>query len=81
MRVTIDRVGRVVIPKSLRDATGIGPDAELEMVQDGNAIRVEVVRHHWRAVEVVDGLPRLKRLGAVQLTDTDVRELRDRDQR
>jgi bifunctional DNA-binding transcriptional regulator/antitoxin component of YhaV-PrlF toxin-antitoxin module len=80
MRATVDRVGRVVIPKALRDATGIGPDAEVEMVQDGNAIRVEVIHRHRRSVEVVDGLPRLKRTG-IQLTDADVRDLRDRDQR
>jgi AbrB family looped-hinge helix DNA binding protein len=37
MRTTIDRAGRVVIPKSLRDRAGLKPGMEIEVkFQDGN---------------------------------------------
>lgn len=40
MRTTIDGAGRVVIPKAVRDAAGLGPGTELEVeFRDG---RVEL---------------------------------------
>lgn len=33
MTVTIDKVGRLVVPKEIRDQMGIGPDTELEIIQ------------------------------------------------
>ncbi len=82
MKVMVDRVGRVVIPKPLRDAVGIAPESELEMVVDGNGIRCEVVNRRRRAIDAPDGFPRLRLVADTpRLTDSDVRELRDRDQR
>ncbi|MDH4144756.1 MAG: AbrB/MazE/SpoVT family DNA-binding domain-containing protein, partial [Acidimicrobiia bacterium] len=37
--VTIDRAGRVVIPKELRDRLGIEADTELEVTAEGDGIR------------------------------------------
>jgi AbrB family looped-hinge helix DNA binding protein len=36
MRVTIDRAGRLVVPKPLREALGVTPDTplEIELVED-----------------------------------------------
>lgn len=42
MRVTIDKAGRLVIPKPLRDRLGLVP-GEVEVVADGAALRVEPV--------------------------------------
>jgi AbrB family looped-hinge helix DNA binding protein len=82
MKVTVDRVGRIVIPKPLRDAVGIAPDSELEMVVDGTGIRCEVVDRRRRTIDAPDGFPRLRATAdAPRLTDSDIRELRDRDQR
>jgi AbrB family looped-hinge helix DNA binding protein len=40
MKTTIDRAGRLVVPKRVRDAAGITPGAELEIrVADG---RIEI---------------------------------------
>jgi AbrB family looped-hinge helix DNA binding protein len=40
MKTTIDRAGRLVVPKTIRDAAGIVPGAELEIrVVDG---RIEI---------------------------------------
>ena len=77
MQVTIDRVGRIVIPKRLRDALGIGPDTDLEVTVDGAGLRLEPVRQPERPVEVEDGLPLLGRVKDLRLTDADVRQLRD----
>lgn len=81
MLVTIDRVGRVVIPKALRVALGITPDTKLEIIPDGTGLRIEPVRRDRRAVGVSDGLPILGKIEGVVLTDDDVRHLRDDLQR
>ncbi len=81
MRVTVDRVGRIVIPKVLRVALGLGPDTELEVVPDGAGLRLEPVRPIERRIVERDGLPLLERAGNESLTDDDVRRLRDDMQR
>jgi len=40
MRTTIDRAGRLVIPKSLRDEVGLAP-GPVDVVRDGAGIRIE----------------------------------------
>jgi len=42
MRTTIDKAGRLVIPKKLRDELGLLP-GEVEVTADGAALRVEVI--------------------------------------
>ncbi len=44
VRVIVDKVGRIVIPKRLREQAGITADTELDIVFDGLAIRLEPVR-------------------------------------
>lgn len=43
MRTTIDRAGRVVIPRSLRDRIGLGGGGEVEVELDGAGVRIEPV--------------------------------------
>lgn len=81
MIVSIDRVGRVVIPKALRVALGITPDTPLELIPDGSGLRIEPVHRERRAVHVSDGLPILAAVGGATLTDDDIRRLRDDSQR
>lgn len=81
MRVTVDRVGRIVIPKALRVALGIGPDSELELMTDGGGLHIEPLRRTDRPVEQSDGLPVLGEVRGAVLTDDDVRRLRDEVQR
>jgi AbrB family looped-hinge helix DNA binding protein len=77
MRATIDKAGRLVIPKPLRDRLGLQP-GEVEVTADGAALRVEsvaggaVVQERGRAV-----IP-----GSGDLVDVDqVTALRHADQR
>lgn len=81
MRVSVDRVGRVVIPKPLRVALGIGPDTELELVTDGVGLRLDPIHASERLVTERDGLPLLGFVPGVVVTDEDVRRLRDELQR
>lgn len=81
MRVTVDRVGRIVIPKVFRVALGLGPDTELEVVPEGGGLRLEPVRPRERVIVERDGLPLLERAGSELLTDDEVRRLRDDLQR
>jgi AbrB family looped-hinge helix DNA binding protein len=81
MYVTIDRVGRVVIPKALRVALGITPDTQLELIPDGAGLRIEPVRQQQRSIDTSDGLPILGDVKGAALTDDDVRRIRDDIQR
>lgn len=77
MRATIDKAGRLVIPKRLRDHLGLGPGA-VEVVADGAALRVEPVAGAGldeRGGRLV--IPR----GGVVIGDDDVEALRRADQR
>jgi len=81
VRVTVDGAGRMVIPKPLRIALGIGPDSEVELVADGGGLRIDPVGAALRPVEEADGLPVLGLLPNLVITDDDVRRLRDEGQR
>jgi AbrB family looped-hinge helix DNA binding protein len=81
MFVTIDAVGRMVIPKALRVALGITPDTQLELIPDGAGLRIEPLRRRQRPIDRSDGLPLLGNIEGAVLTDDDVRRLRDDIQR
>lgn len=42
MSITIDRAGRLVIPKSIRDEMNLVPGSELEIDTNGDEIRLRV---------------------------------------
>lgn len=77
MRTTIDTAGRLVIPKSLREQSGI-VSGEVEISLDGAAIRIESVAADDLIEE--DGLLLLPN-GGPELDADEVRELRLADQR
>ncbi len=77
MRTTIDKAGRVVIPRVLRDRVGIAP-GEVEITVDGAAVRIEPVAGEG-LVEVGGRL--VIPAAGVAVDDALVRELRDGEQR
>jgi AbrB family looped-hinge helix DNA binding protein len=78
--VTIDRAGRVVIPKELRDRLSLAPDGELEAVLDGDSIRLTPVRPASRRIVELDGWPVIEAVAGHTITDADVQRWRDADQ-
>ena len=43
MRTTVDKAGRLVIPRELRDRIGLGSGGDVELTLEGAAIRIEPV--------------------------------------
>ncbi len=76
MRTTIDKAGRLVIPRTLRDRIGLGGGGEVELELDGAAIRIEPVGGTLLREE--DGLLVIPATGT-SLTGAAVRELIDAD--
>lgn len=77
MKTTIDKAGRLVIPKVLRDRLGLVPGV-VDVFADGAALRIELVSTNRL---VGRGGHLLLPSGGAPLTDDDVRELRLVDQR
>jgi len=81
MMVGIDRAGRIVIPKEVRERLGIEPDDQLEVTVDDAGVRLTPVRARRRVIKGDDGLPVLDRVAGTTITDADVQRWRDADQR
>lgn len=77
MKTTIDKAGRMVIPKPLRDQVGLTP-GDVEIVADGAGLRVEPIATD--DLEERDGFLVLRPSGAM-IDDDTVQSLRDADQR
>ena len=77
MRATIDKAGRLVIPKPLRDHVGLVP-GEVEVIADGAGLRVEPLAGDELAEE--NGRLVIPAAGS-QINDDTVRALRDASQR
>lgn len=77
MRATIDKAGRLVLPKPLRDRVGLRPGA-VNVVVDGAALRIEPISGD--DLEERDGRLIVPPSGAT-IDDELVRALRAADQR
>ncbi len=77
MRATIDKAGRLVIPKALRDHLGLQA-GEVEVTADGAGLRIEALAEE--SLEERDGRLVIPGCGA-KISDAVVRTLRDADQR
>jgi len=76
MRTTIDKAGRLVIPRTLRDRIGLTGGGEVEIELDGAALRIEPVTA--RGLREDGGLLVIPASGT-PLTAAAVRELLDAD--
>ncbi len=77
MQTTIDKAGRLVIPKPLREQVGLRPGA-VEVVADGTGLRVEPLAGD--SLEQRDGRLVIPENGT-PVDDDLVRSLRDAGQR
>jgi AbrB family looped-hinge helix DNA binding protein len=77
MRTTIDKAGRLVIPKPLRDQVGLRPGG-VEITLDGASLRVEPVADEGL---VEEGGWLVIPASGVPISDDDVRDLRSADRR
>ena len=77
MKATIDKAGRLVIPKSLRDSLGLRPGV-VDVRAEGTGIRVEVPAEE--ALEERGGRLVVPATGTA-IDDETVRSLRDADQK
>jgi AbrB family looped-hinge helix DNA binding protein len=77
MKATIDKAGRLVIPKALRDSLGLVP-GEVEVTPEGAGLHVEPLTDDQ--LEDEDGLLVIP-AADVTVGDDLVRTLRDADQR
>jgi AbrB family looped-hinge helix DNA binding protein len=51
MKTTIDRAGRVVIPKAIRDRAGLVPGTEIDIRVDNGVVEISPPRPKGRLVE------------------------------
>ncbi len=77
MRATIDKAGRLVIPKALRDSLGLVP-GEVEAIPDGAGLHIEPLAGDQ--LEDEDGLLVIP-AADVSVSDDLVQTLRDADLR
>jgi AbrB family looped-hinge helix DNA binding protein len=77
MKATIDKAGRLVIPKALRDHLGLRA-GEVEVVAQGTGLRVEPLAAE--SLEERDGMLVIP-VSGVAIDDDLVRSLRDDGQR
>ncbi len=83
VRTTIDKAGRIVVPKKLRDRLGLAPGTEVEISDRGDGLHLEPIRPRSEA-RIVDkgGFLVIEGDGSFPSTVEDVRdlveELRDR---
>jgi AbrB family looped-hinge helix DNA binding protein len=81
MRTTIDKAGRIVIPKALRDEAGLQGGTEVEVELRDGRIEIEPALVPMRLV-VRDGRPVIEADRELPpLTDEDVRDILERTRR
>ena len=81
MRITIDKAGRVVIPKQLRRQLGVAAGANLEATAEGGRLVIEPVANAVTLVEEEGLLVAASPSPDAQLTDSDVLQAVDEQRR
>ncbi len=80
MALTIDKAGRVVIPKRVRDELGLREGTPLALTTDGVGLRIEPVASGGRLVER-DGRLVVESSTGRQVTEAEIRDAIDAGRR
>lgn len=78
MKVTVDGLGRIVVPKSLRDALGLQPGTTVDITRYGSGLALLPAGRTARLVEE-DGV--MVATGSTEIDDDDVFALIDAGRR
>ncbi len=78
MQAKVDSVGRIVVPKPLREAVGLAPGSLVDVSRYGAGLQVTPV---GRTARLVDEDGKLVATGNTELTDEDVFGLIDSGRR
>jgi AbrB family looped-hinge helix DNA binding protein len=74
VEVTVDQVGRIVLPKSIRDQLGLVPGSTVDVSMYGDGVHLSP---HGRTARLVERDGRLKSTSDTVITDDDVFKLVD----
>jgi len=77
MAVSIDRSGRILIPKPLRDAAGLSPGRPLQIEIVDGAVVIKPVPGAKRRNEFLEGLAEFRRRHKVRLSREELLKLCD----
>ena len=78
MKSAIDRSGRVIIPKPLRDRLGLVGGEQLEILEIDGVIEIRAAHIETEVVETVDGPVIVATQPVRPVTDDDVRRTLER---
>lgn len=78
MKTTIDKAGRIVVPKALREAVGLTPGSTVDISEYGDGLHLAPGGRGGRILEE-DGLKVIT--GETRITDEDVFRLIDAGRR
>lgn len=78
---SMDKAGRLVIPKELREELGVSTETVFNLEIEGGSLRLTPLQAPGRRIVEVDGWPVLAPPGDIHTTDVDVQRWRDADQR
>jgi len=81
MRTTIDRAGRIVIPKALRDRLGLSGGEELDVAERDGRIEIVPVAGRIRLARDADGPVAVSDEAMPHLTEDEIREAIERSRR
>jgi AbrB family looped-hinge helix DNA binding protein len=81
MRITIDRVGRIVIPKAIREALRLRGGESLEILERDGVIEIRSPQPEIDVIETADGPVATSRDAVPPLTDALVRDVLDQGRR
>ncbi|MSV27468.1 MAG: AbrB/MazE/SpoVT family DNA-binding domain-containing protein [Bryobacterales bacterium] len=77
MSITIDKAGRVVIPKAMRTAAGLGPGVSLSIEFRDGRIEIEPLRRDVKMEKRGGRMVLTAPAGVQALTNLDVKRLTD----